>query len=129
MEPSVQQHIAEELLWQPSAVALQRANNADGQRLYACYCATCHDSSGGTRRAWQSKFKHIPPDLAQGSFQHVPASATHLQRWMRLAQIARFGIPGTDMPGHEYLPDEQIASISLWVLQHADPSAQFAQKQ
>ena len=126
---NVQRHIAEELLWQPSAVALRRANAADGQRLYACYCATCHDSSGSTRRAWQSKFKHIPPDLAQGSFQHVPASASHLQRWMRLAQIARFGVPGTDMPGHEYLPDEQIASISLWVLQHADPSAQFAQKQ
>ncbi len=125
----VKQQIAEELLWQPSAVALQRANAADGQRLYIRYCATCHDSSGSTRRAWQSKFNPLPPDLAQGSFQHVPASATSIQRWMRLAQIAKFGVPGTDMPGHEYLPDEQISSISLWVLQHADPSAQFAQKQ
>ena len=33
----------------------------------------------------------------------------------RLEQIAKFGVPGTDMPGHEYLSDQQIASIGLWL--------------
>jgi len=113
----VQEHIAKELLWQPSGAALEHANVADGQRLYFRFCATCHDSNGSTRLAWQSSFKHLPSNLAQGSFEDVPASATRLQQWMRLAQIAKFGIPGTDMPGHEYLPDVQIASIGLWVLQ------------
>jgi cytochrome c oxidase cbb3-type subunit 2 len=36
----------------------------------------------------------------------------------RIAQITKFGIAGTDMPGHEYLPDEEIASISLWLSQN-----------
>jgi cytochrome c oxidase cbb3-type subunit 2 len=44
----------------------------------------------------------------------------------RLAQIAKFGIPGTDMPGHEYLSDQQIASISLWLSQNI---AQLDQEQ
>jgi cytochrome c oxidase cbb3-type subunit 2 len=35
----------------------------------------------------------------------------------RLARIAKFGIPGTDMPGHEYLSDEEIASLSLRLTQ------------
>ena len=39
------------------------------------------------------------------------------QRLIRLEQIAKFGIPGTDMPGHEYLSDRDIASISLWLSQ------------
>ncbi|HTM17020.1 MAG TPA: hypothetical protein VL135_08955, partial [Terracidiphilus sp.] len=33
----------------------------------------------------------------------------------KLAQIAKFGILGTDMPGHEYLNDQQIASVALWL--------------
>ena len=36
---------------------------------------------------------------------------------LRIARIAKFGIPGTDMPGHEWLGDRQIASISLWLAQ------------
>ena len=43
---------------------------------------------------------------------------------MRLAQIAKFGIPGTDMPGHEYLSDKDIASIGLWLSQHIAQSNQ-----
>jgi cytochrome c oxidase cbb3-type subunit 2 len=40
-----------------------------------------------------------------------------VERRMRLAQIAKFGLPGTDMPGHEYLSDNEIASIALWLSQ------------
>jgi cytochrome c oxidase cbb3-type subunit 2 len=32
-----------------------------------------------------------------------------------IARIVKFGLPGTDMPGHEVLSDEGIASISLWL--------------
>jgi len=43
---------------------------------------------------------------------------------IHLAQIAKFGIPGTDMPGHEYLSDADIASISLWLSQVIAQSSQ-----
>jgi cytochrome c oxidase cbb3-type subunit 2 len=41
------------------------------------------------------------------------------QRRDRIAQIVRFGLPGTDMPGHEYFSENDIASISLWLTQYA----------
>jgi mono/diheme cytochrome c family protein len=33
----------------------------------------------------------------------------------QIARIAKFGIPGTDMPGREYLPDDQLAAIAAYV--------------
>jgi cytochrome c oxidase cbb3-type subunit 2 len=46
------------------------------------------------------------------------------QRTDRLAQIAKFGVPGTDMPGHEYLSDREIASLSLWLGQRIGQNKQ-----
>jgi len=46
------------------------------------------------------------------------ASAPESETAKRIAEIVKFGIPGTDMPGHEYLPDQQISSIGMWVAQN-----------
>ena len=113
----VMQRLAEERLWQPSPAAVIAANAAEGERLYRRECATCHSADGRTRRAWQSTFNQLPVDFAAGPYSLLPASDSQQQRLIRLAQIAKFGIPGTDMPGHEYLADRDIASISLWLLQ------------
>ena len=113
-----QQHIAEEGHWQPSGAAMQAADAAEGQQVYRRYCATCHDANGRTHLTWQSCFRRPPTDLVNGPFRHVPATATRQGQLVRLEQIAKFGIPGTDMPGHEYLPDNEIASVSLWLLQN-----------
>ncbi len=111
------QHLDQEKLWQPSAAAIAQANATDGEWLYRRDCSTCHDADGATRRAWQSSFKHLPSELLNGPYVYLSSSDSQQQRFTRLVQIARFGIPGTDMPGHEYLPDQDIASISLWLTQ------------
>jgi cytochrome c oxidase cbb3-type subunit 2 len=110
-------HIEEEEQWQPSPAAVAQANLADGRRIYQRDCATCHAADGPTRRAWQSSFRQLPSNLAVGPYLYLPPSNSQQQRMMHLAQIAKFGIPGTDMPGHEYLSDDDIASISLWLSQ------------
>ena len=97
-----------EALWQPSTDALAHANTVEGEQLYKRDCATCHDANGATRHAWQAEFKKLPSDLAD---------AQQL-RFIDLARIIKFGIPGTDMPGHEYLSDRDIASLGLWLHQH-----------
>jgi cytochrome c oxidase cbb3-type subunit 2 len=89
----------------------------EGAHLYGEYCVTCHEPTGATRRQWHSQFKRLPPDLHTGPLLHVPASEKGHDRTLRLAQIIKFGIPGTDMPGHEYLTDDDVASISLWLNQ------------
>lgn len=111
-----------EASWRPSSVSVAQANARVGEQLYWRDCATCHETSGATRRAWQGEFKRIPPDLTRGPLLHVPQSATREERFNDLAQITKFGIAGTDMPGHEYLSDREIASLSLWLEQNTIPS-------
>lgn len=109
------QHEVAERMWGPSATATAQANAADGERLYRRFCATCHEANGRTRLRGLHSFKRLPPDLATGPFSYLNPSGTAEDRRVRLAQIAKFGIPGTDMPGHEYLSDGQIASLALWL--------------
>ncbi len=119
------QHLAEENLWQPFAKSVAEADAKLGGQLFQVYCATCHDAGGPTR--WQAHFRRLPPDLTVGPYFCLPFSGPPAQRTNRIAQIAKFGIPGTDMPGHEYLSDADIASISLWLSQNIAQSGQKPQ--
>ena len=109
------EHQAQEQLWRPSSEAMAEANMTEGQQLYQQDCANCHDAEGATRLAWKASFKRLPPDLEKGPYFHLWPTDPPSKLNTRLAQIAKFGIPGTDMPGHEYLSDREIASISLWL--------------
>jgi cytochrome c oxidase cbb3-type subunit 2 len=50
----------------------------------------------------------------------LDATGSPRERELRLDQIIKFGIPETDMPGHEYLSDQAIASIALWLNRRTD---------
>ena len=128
--PAAQQHVADQQQWHLPPEALAAANPADGPRLYNHYCATCHNADGRTRLKWQSEFIESPAILTAGA---ITRSATQTgstakpesARIEHLAQIIKFGIPNSDMAGHEYLPDKDIASLSSWLAQN---TAQPAQK-
>jgi cbb3-type cytochrome c oxidase subunit II len=110
-------HLAAELAWHPSTADYAAASAPHGAQLFSAYCATCHIPGGETRLAWRDSFHRLPPILSVGPIQDISTSATPDQRRDRLAQIVKFGIPGTDMPGHEYLSDRDVASLSLWLQQ------------
>jgi cbb3-type cytochrome c oxidase subunit II len=124
--PAAQQHIADDQQWHLPAEALASANLADGSQLYNRYCATCHNADGPTRLKWQSEFMESPAILNSGAMQIGAGTGTEAARIDHLAQIIKFGIPASDMAGHEYLPDKDIASLSSWLVQNA---AQPANKQ
>ena len=126
--PGTNQHLAAETVWHPSSTTFAQASAGDGKRLFHLYCATCHDEDGSTRRTWRTNFRRLPPNLDAGPFLHLPVSGSAVQLEDRLAQIAKFGIPGTDMPGHEYLSDKEIASISLWLAQSIASPARVVSK-
>lgn len=113
-----EQHIAAERSWHPTTAAMAEANADEGKRLFQRDCATCHAPSGRTLKAWQASFKRLPTDLAVVPLRDPPISDRTADQLIRLAQITKFGIPGTDMAGHEYLSDTQIASIGLWLQQN-----------
>jgi cbb3-type cytochrome c oxidase subunit II len=110
-------HEIQEQSWRPSRESLARASAQEGARLATLYCSTCHTANGATRERWKASFRTLPPDLATGPFLHLQVSDSPAERTDRLARIVKFGLPGTDMPGHEYLPDSQIASITIWLNQ------------
>jgi len=111
----VAQHRLAERAWCPSQAAIADANAAAGQRLFAAYCGTCHFASGQTRLSWRTSFRRLPPDVPATAPPRPGAEDATSQRVFRLAQIAKFGLAGTDMPGHEYLSDEVLASTGLWL--------------
>jgi cytochrome c oxidase cbb3-type subunit 2 len=107
------EHRATQLAWQPTPTAFTAASVSHGQQLYTQECATCHDTTGATHLEWRSSFHHIPTNLSSGPYLDLKPQATSVQ----LAQIIKFGIPETDMAGHEYLSDADVASLTLY-LQH-----------
>jgi cytochrome c oxidase cbb3-type subunit 2 len=106
------EHLRAENAWRPAGESLGHSNVGDGATLFRSICATCHDSHGLTRTTWHASFTRLPPDLTFLSRSNHNLSA---ERRDRIAQVIKFGIPGTDMPGHEYLSDSDIASISFWL--------------
>jgi cytochrome c oxidase cbb3-type subunit 2 len=117
----IEAHLAAEAAWHLSSTATATAAadpDADaGEKLFASYCATCHAADGATRLRWRNDFRRLPPDLPTGPYLHLSLSDSPERRFDRIARIVKFGLPGTDMPGHEYLPDREIASLSLWLAQ------------
>jgi cytochrome c oxidase cbb3-type subunit 2 len=118
--PAYAKHVALEQAWQPSPESIPAATPEEGAHLFGAYCATCHEPSGATRIAWLKSFKRLPPNLETGPLPRLDATGSPRERELRLDQIIKFGIPETDMPGHEYLSDQAIASIALWLNRRTD---------
>ena len=104
-----QQQLQREAAWSPAQAALTEANGRNGGLDYERHCATCHDSSGATRLRWLRSWRNIPQTLTE------LREYANREPQSKLARIAKFGMPGTDMPGFEYLSDQQIASIVFWL--------------
>jgi cytochrome c oxidase cbb3-type subunit 2 len=111
------EHRADEQRWHLSAEALGKADADDGRQLYARYCATCHNGNGRTRLKWKSEFIESPAILRAGSLQTSQSAGSLSAHLDHIAQIIKFGIPDSDMAGHEYLPDKDIASLCTWLTQ------------
>lgn len=92
------------------------ATQLDGSRLLQKHCSTCHSSVGSTQLRWKNRFRRPPPDLAQGPYVYVPAGLDPAWRLQRIAELVKFGLVGTDMPGHEYLSDDLIGAMAAEVV-------------
>ncbi|MEO5917051.1 MAG: cbb3-type cytochrome c oxidase subunit II [Luteolibacter sp.] len=96
--------------WQPHG----SAEEADGKSLFATNCATCHGSNGLGNGPISLELARKPANLVAGPFAWTPAGEI-LE--LRVARVIKFGLPGTDMPGHEVLTDGQVLALRDWVLQ------------
>lgn len=95
--------------WHPSSAAWSAAVPTRGEQLFAHECATCHNASGAVRQTMPAWFTKTPPDL-QALARFARAHSND-----ELAHLVKFGRSGTEMPGHEVLHDDEIASLVLWL--------------
>jgi mono/diheme cytochrome c family protein len=95
--------------WHPRKT---KAGN-DGAALFSSHCVVCHGASARGDGLLASRFQKPPANLVEGPF--IWSAAQDHQN-EKLAKIIKFGIPGTDMPGHETLSDQDIASLRAYLL-------------
>jgi len=96
--------------WQPAA---KHAPTMMGKDLFSSQCALCHGSDGTGNGIIAPRLNKAPANLVKGPFIWSPESA---ERELKIRRIIKFGIFGTDMPGHETLNDEQVIELAKFVL-------------
>jgi cytochrome c oxidase cbb3-type subunit 2 len=88
----------------------------DGAQLYKKYCIQCHGAEANGKGPMMTKIGQQARDLINENIYYAPESLDAETRRHALARLIKFGIPNTTMPGHEYLSDTDIASLTDYVL-------------
>lgn len=81
----------------------------DAPRLYVRHCAACHGENADGEGPLARQLNVKPPDLRHGPFVRT-ASAEDVP--LQIARIIKFGVIGSDMPGHETLTDSEITALA-----------------
>ncbi len=95
--------------WQPT-ISSKRDN---GDALFVACCASCHGDTGQGNGPLAQYLSRKPANLVAGPFVWTPAGEA---LDLHISRILKFGIPGTDMAGHETLTDSQILALKDKVL-------------
>jgi cbb3-type cytochrome oxidase cytochrome c subunit len=100
--------------WQPASVA--QGDVVLGKRLYSQHCAVCHGHDGRGQGMLAAQLTKSPANLAEGPWMWS-AKRDGESEAVSIARVVRFGIPGTDMPGHETWTPEQWQAVTSYLLQ------------
>ncbi len=100
--------IAKSAAWQPS----KAESSSEGKALFESQCIVCHGNEGKGDGRISGLLNRAPANLVDGPFVWSPDTP---DRDLKISRIIKFGIPGTDMPGHETLTDPQILSLQKYI--------------
>lgn len=96
--------------WTPAPVPA-----AESAPLFARHCTACHGTDGRGDGRFAAQLQRPGLNLRKGYFLYAPENGD-TPRWLALARIVKFGIPGTAMAGHETLDDAEIHGLVNWLL-------------
>jgi len=96
--------------WQPAKAKL----TDDGARLFSRHCGMCHGAEGRGDGTLAKRLARSPANLVKGPFLWTTGNPD--ETYLKIARTIKFGIPGTDMPGHEVFTDSQVRTLTAEVL-------------
>ena len=94
--------------WTPDQVP----QSSDAPSLYTSQCAVCHGDDGKGSGMMAAALTRPPANLVHGPFVWSPQAP---DQYLKIQRIIKFGLPGTDMPGHETLSDSQVISLADYI--------------
>ncbi len=94
---------------------------ADADRLFSENCALCHGPAGRGDGPWAHELPRPPRDLLAEPWLFIREPAGSPAETAALARIAKFGIVGTEMPGHEWLTDSDSLALAGWISSRHHP--------
>jgi mono/diheme cytochrome c family protein len=106
--------LREQREWSPEPYSTR----SDAPQLYERYCAVCHGEQADGQGLLASRLSVKPPDLRHGPFVRT-ADAEDLP--LQIARVIKFGVIGSDMPGHETLHDSEIMALANLLAGWRDP--------
>lgn len=100
--------------WKPAANLQPDASK--GKLLFTNSCIACHGAGGRGDGPLAQDLKSPPRNLLVGPFSWTLARPDEPQL-STVMRVLKFGLPGTDMPGHETWSDQDLADLAALVLE------------
>jgi len=101
--------------WQPR-VLTSVGDASRGALSWSRNCVSCHGSSGAGDGALAGYLEVRPPNFSRDDWRRVPRAGAAQPLPHDIMRIAKFGLPGSPMPGHEWLSDQELADLASHVL-------------
>lgn len=104
---------------------------ARGRHLYAEHCLHCHGVAGDGAGSTAAYLNPRPRDYRKGVFKFTTTAAAERAARSDLHRTIREGIPGTYMPSFKLLADDEMTSITeyiLWLSMRGEMEFQLVQR-
>jgi cytochrome c oxidase cbb3-type subunit 2 len=108
--------VATQAQWNP----VPSSSATTAPTLFARHCAICHGADGTGKGTLANQLPMAPPNLRSGPFIRTQGVD---QPTIEIARVIKFGVVGSEMPGHETLSDSAILSLSTMLMQWRNDSA------
>ncbi len=100
--------------WKPS-IANHDINLKNGIKLYERNCSQCHGKTGQGDGPVSSLLSRTPRNFLDEKMYFIPEIWSTTDKKIQMMRIIKYGIPGTNMPGHEYLSDSDILDLTSYI--------------
>lgn len=90
------------------------AGKESGKSLFQEHCASCHGAGGRGDGHLAQRLTRPPANLADGPWTWS-AKRDGESGTTSIARVVKYGIPGTDMPGHETWTNAQLHAVAEYI--------------